>query len=183
MRTIALTQGQLKSLSRFFSVVSSTVCEFNTQQIQHIGRLDLGAAKQPSRPVTKSFCGSANSSIVVMFTAELTTAIKQTPVSILPGSAVNATNALRKHTQKAFTNTSRQKIGRSVLHARTCCRGKRCRRVNVRFNVQHIIESRASCLQLRQSKQIQQLGHQQSGELLQTCFRHNPPASPMPKET
>ncbi|KAL0048369.1 hypothetical protein WJX82_001775 [Trebouxia sp. C0006] len=57
-----------------------------------------------------------------MFTAELTTAIKQTPVSILPGSAVNATNALRKHTQKAFTNTSRQKIGRSVLHARTCCR-------------------------------------------------------------
>lgn len=118
-----------------------------------------------------------------MLTAQLTTAVKQTPVSMLPGSAVNGTIALRKHTQKAFINTSLPKIGRSELHARTCCRGKRRRRVNVRFNVQQLIETAASCLQPPQSKQIQQLGHQQSGELLETRFRHNPRVSHAPKDT
>lgn len=59
-----------------------------------------------------------------MLTAQLTTALKQTPVSMLPGNAVIATAALRKHTQKAFINASLQMVGRSNLHARTCCRGE-----------------------------------------------------------
>ena len=37
--------------------------------------------------------------------------------------------------------------------------------------MQHLTEIRACCLQPRQSKQIQLLGHQPSGGLLQTCLQ------------
>ena len=76
-----------------------------------------------------------------------------------------------------------RRLGVQICMHGSAAEVKRCRRVDVSFNVQHVTETPASCLQLQQSKQIQLLGHQQSGELLQTCFRHKTPASPLPKKT